>query len=239
MIRPQPVSLSMLGGWALAGVFIAMTALRRPRPIHPDGLTLTGSLRWHRRPNKPAGLRWIDEPPSDGEATVTARMSRSIGLPSALPDIQGLALRITTPDGTGDLELASTGFDVPGRFMLLLHRSPSRAWFNTLIPYRGEQGPVLIAARPRHPDDLPAGLPGIGAALNENEWVLELMHAALRGPWRPFAELRLADPTPDSAATTFRYDAVRRPLPGTNGYRWAQRLREPAYRAVQGPLPGE
>jgi hypothetical protein len=225
--------LSALAGRALGAVVGAILLVRRPRPIHSRGVVLTGDARWLPT-RRTAGIRWIDEPPHGGSQTVTARVSRGIGLPSALPDILGLALRFDTEDGPADLELSSTGFDVPGRFMLLPHRSASRAWFGTVLPYRGSRGPVLIAARTRGPLDLPR----VDAAL-----AADLVDRDPRSCWRRFAELRLsaagappivdASPHADAGGAELRFDAVLRPLPGAENYQWTVDLRRPAYCRAQ------
>jgi hypothetical protein len=236
-----------LAGRALAGVTSAIMLVRRPRPIHSRGVVLTGEVRWLPGARRAlAGIRWIDEPPAGGVQAVTARVSRGIGLPPALPDIIGLALRLETPDGPADLELSSTGFDVPGRFMLLPHRSASSPWYSTLLPYRGTRGPVLVGARTRRPRGLPPVDADLAARLGSEEWVLDLFSAGLTSRWRRFAELRLSSvaevhetPLVDTSPHTvvdgaeLRFDAVLRPLPGAENYRWTVDLRRPAYRRAQ------
>lgn len=144
-------------GTALRGFFATALRLRHPRPIHSRGVVLRGEMRWI--PDaEPAGIAFIDEAPP-GPVPVVARVSRSLGLPAPLPDIIGLALRCDVSawslDGpanarrVADVELASTGWNVPARFALLPHRRAERARLGSLFPYRGARGPVLLVARTR------------------------------------------------------------------------------------------
>jgi hypothetical protein len=76
------------------------------------------------------------------------RESRSVGLPEGLPDIHGLAVRVTNPDGTpGDLLLATTGWGRLTRFVLTVSRTTYGRPMTTLLPYRTDAGPVLLGAR--------------------------------------------------------------------------------------------
>lgn len=222
-------------GSALAAAFGLAQLLRHPRPIHSRGVVLSGEMRWI--PDAaPSGVAFIDDAPS-GPVRVVARVSRSLGLPAPLPDVIGLALRVDTgtwgPGGEGvaDIELASTGWNVPGRFALLPHRRPERARLGTLLPYRGRRGPVILIARTRsgHPAASdPRELPGREGAV----WTLTLAHAAPAGRWHPFAVVELCL-HPDQDDRRLRFDAVRRPIPGTRVYPWARALRQPSYVRVQ------
>lgn len=219
--------LATTGGILLRGVFAALAVVRRPRPIHPHGVALHGTATWT-GPSQ-SGIRWVDDPPAAPQR-VTARTSRSIGLPAPAPDVVGLALRFETPDGDADLELASTGAGVPGRFLLTLHGSPSRAHLGTLLPYLGGRGPVLLAARTITPDDLPVDPHALAARLEREPWRLRLFVATPLGRWHPFAELELRATGTD---TPTRFDAGRRLLPGARMPRWVRALRQPSYDVVQ------
>jgi hypothetical protein len=224
-------AVAAVGGRMLRALFRGMLLFRRPRPIHARGLVLLGSVRW--LPGaRPAGIRWVDVPPPGGTQEVTGRLSRSVGLPPVFPDIVGLALRFDTAEGQADLELASTGFGFPSRFWLAPHRSPSKARLSTLLPYRTENGPVLLAARTIAPSDLPSSLNEVQRALAVRSWRLRLYHATPTGPWHPFATVELAG-SPTEQDTALRFDAARNPLPGAAQYRWIRRLRDPSYRLVQ------
>lgn len=216
-------------GLVLRAAFAGIALVRRPRPIHPRGVQLSGTARWL-GPSQ-SGVRWIDEPPLD-EQHVTGRVSRSVGVPAPLPDIIGLALRFDTEAGPADLELSSTGVGVPGRFALVPCGSPSRAHLSTLLPYVGDRGSVLLAARTMSPAALPTELPALAAALRDATWRLRLYVATPRGPWHPFAELELRA-SPGPIDTPIRFDAGRRLLPGARMPEWVRALRQPSYDLVQ------
>src|SRR5918994_1530860 len=118
----MPSPPARVAGEVLRLAFRMILLLRRPRPIHSRGRVLRGELTWLDGAVR-SGLRWIDEPP-DGPLPVVARLSRSVGLPSALPDVIGLALRVDAGGRPADIELASTGLGIPSRFLLTVHRSP-------------------------------------------------------------------------------------------------------------------
>jgi hypothetical protein len=222
--------LAALAGQALKAVFAVILLVRRPRPVHASGVMLAGTVRWLPR-IADSGIRWIDAPPGEPVAVV-ARVSRAIGLPAPLPDVIGLAIRFHGDDGPTDLELSSTGFGVPSRFWLAPQRSPSRARFTTLLPYRSTTGPIVVAARTIDPPALPVPLGQLARALEAGTWNLRLYYARPTGKWRPFADLELTRTT-GPVDGDLRFDAVRNPLPGAGTYAWTRALREPSYRLAQ------
>jgi hypothetical protein len=215
-------------GRALAIAVGAVAAVRGPRPIHTTGLLLTGRLRWYGPTAARSGIGWIDERPR-GEVRVTARLSRGAALPVALPDIVGLAIRPGAGEGDGDLLVSSTGLGVPGRFLLRPRWTPARAVLSTLMPYRGADGPVLVAARSTAPGVLPLHLESVREVLRRRPWRLELMFASPLGRWHRFAELELTPAAGAIDAETPRFDPVLRPPRGAGTYSWTRALREPAY----------
>jgi hypothetical protein len=222
-------------GLALRAVFVAISAVRHPRPIHARGLVLTGSITWLPR-DCSSGISWIDDAPP-GPVAVTARLSRSLGLPPSLPDVIGLALRVATDSGPADIELATTGLGVPSRFMLFLRRSPSEGRFTTLLPYDSSAGAIEIGAWAIPVAPLPTGGPELTASLREQPWRLRLYYAAVAGRWHPFAtmQLELAEQQDDH---DLRFDAVRHPLPGTSTFPWVRAVRQPSYDLTQRPPRG-
>ncbi len=207
-------ALASAGGLLLAGTTRAVAAVRpAAKPLHPRGEVTRGRLfRCGARPV--TGVPWLDE---IGEDDVLVRRSRAIGLPGSAPDIHGLAVRVPRPDGGhGDLLLASTGWSRVTRFVLTLSRSPRRRPLTTLLPYRTEQGPLLLGARATGGDSF------------------ELAAAAPEGEWVRFAELRLsALPAGDPFGTDVAFDPVANRLPGLEQYDAVERLREPAYRIAR------
>jgi hypothetical protein len=131
------------GGQVLRAATAAMAAVRpASKPLHPRGDVVRGALT--RSGLTPAtGVPWLDEP---GRDRVQVRLSRAVGLPRSLPDIHGLAMRVPTPMGFGDVLLASTGTGRATRFMLTATRDPGGRPMTTLLPYRTPAGAVLLGA---------------------------------------------------------------------------------------------
>ncbi|WP_240605823.1 hypothetical protein [Planctomonas deserti] len=235
--RPEagagPVAVA--AGRLIAAVFAGLKLVRPVRPIHPQGVALTGVLE-RTGTAVPSGITWVDAP---GHDAVAGRVSRSIGLPHALPDIVGLALRLEGGPG-GDLFLASTGFGVPSRYLLRLLLRADRARYTTLLPYRGGRGAVLIGARTLTAPPLPARPRELADALSGGEWVLGMYHARPLGRWHRFGTLtlRLESAPGDLVAdggldTDRRLDPMLHVLPGAAHYPWIAAVREPAYRVAR------
>ena len=238
LLSDQPAAggaLSTTAGGAFAGMFRLLKLARPERPIHPEGVGLSGHLARTGSPGEPSGLDWLDQPGTD---TVMARFSRSVGLPQGLPDILGLALRVTPGGGRGsgggaggsapaDVLFASTGWRLPGRFLLQPKLDVASATLTTLMPYRGRRGPVLLGLRT---EQLPDG------SLASGEWVLGLYWARPTGPWRQCGELRLRA-APEPRDTPLRLDPLAHQPPGAQTYAWTRRLRERSYLAAQRPAP--
>ncbi|WP_104168449.1 hypothetical protein [Arthrobacter sp. SX1312] len=225
-------------GKGFEGVFRGIKRVRRHRPIHTRGLRLDGTVVVHEH-GLHSGIAWIDQP---GRAPATARVSRSVGTADGLPDIMGLAVRVHHPDnGAGpstfsDILLSSTGWSVPGRFVLVPRLRLSRTPFGTMMPYRGDHGPVLLGARTLDPAGLPASLRALERALGPSTWRLGLFFATPLGAWQHFGTLTLVL-APEAEERDLRFDAILHPLAGAATYEWARRVREPSYALSRRP-PG-
>jgi hypothetical protein len=204
-------------GWVLGGLFGAAAIVRGGRPLHPKGTVCTAVLRrtgmadgW--------GAGWLEEP---GEDHGTARLSRAIGLPGALPDILGLALAFRGPNGRRhDLLLATTGVGSLTRFLLLPRRDTVRSTYTSLFPYAAPRGPVVLAAEPvATARPLPEGR------------AFRMLAARPAGRWREFGRLELTDTA--AADLPIRFDPALHPLPDLRLYGPLSRLREPAYAAAR------
>jgi hypothetical protein len=108
-------------------------ALRRGRLFHPEGILAEGRLERIAPPGR--GLPMTSGP-------IVGRLSKGIGLPGSLPDIGGLAWRMSSGADDAfswDLLLASTAHGPLGRVLLRPITSWSNAQFSTLVPleYQG------------------------------------------------------------------------------------------------------
>lgn len=221
-----------LAGTAFAAMFKAIKVVRPHRPIHPKGIRLVGTLERDYGDRPASGIPWLDTP---GSTQVEARISRSIGLPGAFPDIIGLAVRFTEQGKRSDMLLATTGPTGLGRFILRLRRDAAGAVFSSMMPYKSKRGPVLLAGRTiEGPEKLPMDPGAFRSLLSERAWTLELHHASPLGPWTRFGTLTLTvlDHAED---TDERFDPVLHPLPTAGTYGWTRRLREPSYAAARRP----
>lgn len=196
------------GGMVLAGATRAIAAVRpAAKPLHPDGEVLNGRLERYGVVAS-SGVPWLDEP---GEDRVLVRLSRAIGLPTPLPDIHGLAIRVFSAQDTGDLLLATTGWSRFGRRVLLPSRTATSRPLTTLLPYRTARGPVTIGAQASSPRKY------------------ELSWAPNGGEWQVFAALVLGARVDEQVS----FDPVRNQLPGLEQYSVVTRLRERAYRRAR------
>ncbi|MFC7850923.1 SRPBCC family protein [Arthrobacter sp. NPDC057388] len=245
-----------LAGRGFAAVFRGLKAVRPGRPIHPRGISLVGELTLTGAAGRAAaglpaasGIAWLDDA---GTHQVRGRFSRSVGLPEALPDILGLALRTSAAsrgsggsaasgaggaadvdgfgdsdrfgdvDGFGDSDrfgdsadvgdvlFASTGWGVPGRFLLVPKLDVGTARFTTLMPYRGSNGPVLLGLRTLSLPGRATGRADTGGNFSESlatgDWTLALSYATPAGRWVQAGVLHLratgAGPTNAGPADT-------------------------------------
>jgi hypothetical protein len=199
---------SSAGGQVLRAATGVVAAGPAAKPLHPGGSVMPGTLRRFGDQSR-TGAAWLDDA---GEDEVVVRRSRAVGLPSPLPDVVGLAVRVTlATGGYGDLLFASTGLGRLTRFTLTATRSPYRRPLTTLLPYRAPAGPVVLSARSR------------------DEQILDLAWAVGMGSWHRFAELRILRDIGDQRDLLLSFDPVRNVLPGLENYDWVRRLREPSY----------
>ena len=202
---------SSAGGAVLSGATRALAAVRpAAKPLHPRGQVRQACL--YRHGVEPAlGVEFLDAVSTD---EVVVRESRAIGLPRRLPDIQGLAIKVTNADGShGDLLFATTGLGRLTRFVLTFSRTTYGRPLTTLLPYDTAAGPLLLGAR------------------SSGGQTVELACSVGGAEWRHFADLRLTQT--DAADQAVSFDPVRNQLPGLEQYGWVTRLRAPAYQEAR------
>jgi hypothetical protein len=203
-------TLTAATGHTLGAVFRTVGAIpHRDKPLHPRGQVRRATLR-RRGFQPPTGVDFLDTTRTD---EVIVRESRSVGLPDGLPDVSGLAIRVTEDDGTpGDLLFSTTGWGPLTRYVLTLSRSTYGRPMTTLIPYRSAAGPVLL---------------GVRASVADR---LELAGSVDRGPWVAFGEVELGPAVGDLEVS---FDPVLNLVPGLEQYDVVRRIREPAYRGAR------
>ena len=169
-------------------------AVRSRRLFHPVGVLAEGRLERLAPPGE--GL-----PVVDGD--VIARVSKGVGLPGAVPDIAGVAWRMSRPpDPTPwDVLLAST---FRNRLLLAPVAKWSDATFSSLMPFRHNGGlggggprvptPIDVWARAR--DATPPRTPSTGI-------VFDVEQAAGTGDFLPLARLTLQTLAPHMGDVAF------------------------------------
>lgn len=199
-------SMARAGG-RLLQTAVGVLAHLRPadKPLHPHGTVHLAVLR--RQPGATTGAAFLDEGGSD---EVVVRLSRAVGLPEPVPDVNGLALRVPAPPGEhADLLLATTGYGRWTRFLLAPRTRLPDGFFSTLLPYRTPTGPVWLGAQ----------------LVGEATW--QLVWARPGADWTPFATLELTVESDRDLMLSF--DPTRSTPPGLEIYAWHRRLRAPAY----------
>ncbi|NAZ82098.1 hypothetical protein GTR02_09740 [Kineococcus sp. R8] len=192
---------------AVTRAFRLLASLRSAKAVHTVGTVVDAEVVRHG--SSPAtGVGWIDEP---GVDRAVVRFSRGAGLPAPLPDVFGIGLRVSSPDGDPwDLLLASSADRWPARRFPLPSGHWRRPTYSSISAFHTDRGLVLLGARWR-----------AGRFL--------LAVADPRGPWRPFAELRLLQDPSTAPERVITYDPVLHPFPGLDMPVGWQHVREAAY----------
>ena len=172
--------------------------LRGERAIHARGRAFSGRVVLPGGAETGAAL--LDRA---GAYDAVVRFSRSVGLPPALPDVYGLAVRLVDahgPDRHQDLLLDSTQ-PAP-----LLRRAPWPRWdattalYGSLLPYAVGGRRLLLGA---------VFVPGTPAARSldalPEQAELALLVAGAHSPWREVGRVRTTRelPAPDGRRTRF------------------------------------
>ncbi|MBB0997310.1 phosphodiesterase [Dietzia maris] len=200
-LRSAP--LSSLAGSAF-GAVAAVARLARPKALHPKGviaeatLSVTGVGR--------TGSSLLDV---TGRWPATIRFSRAVGLPDAVPDIGGMAVRIHA-ERPVDILLASTGTGPLSRYVL------TTGW-RTMGRTMTSMFPVLIAGRPLLLAAIPTGDGGT--------WTLQ--HATPLGKWKTLGRITVDSWEDDDE--NLHFDPIGNRLPGSRYPNVLRALRDPSY----------
>jgi hypothetical protein len=231
--------------------FKAVASLRGDRVFHPHGVALTGVLRLGAEQGAAARSALAQLPRGTGDLPVVARMSKGVGLPGALPDALGLALRIplvapvdtssesvavTVTGGLGnpawDVLLISSADSMPGKFLPLPARSWDGAHFGTLMAYR-DGGSTLfwLHARVEGADGrIEASTAALAELITDAGLVLGLYASGIRGGLARIGEVRLRRVLSVEAEPQPTFDPVRNCPPGVElAPRWLAGMRTNAY----------
>ncbi|WP_167759595.1 phosphodiesterase [Mycobacterium sp. PS03-16] len=194
------------------------SAIRHRKLFHPVGVLARGRIERLAPPGH--GL-----PIQDGD--VTGRVSKAVGLPGAIPDIAGLAWRMTVDGRPWDVLLATTAVN---RLLLLPTLEWQGATYSSLMPLRYDGGvwwlrATLVTAL----DGSGLSLDTITEQLSRGDLVYSIDQAAGSGAFGPLARLTLSEEMPPDRDLSF--DPTLNSAPGvslTPG--WLTDFRRAAYR---------
>jgi hypothetical protein len=201
----------------------ALARWRSGKPMHPSGAVFDAVLE---RTGGSWGIPWLDEP---GEDKAVVRLSRGAGLPAALPDLLGLAVRVPGEDRV-DLLLSSTGLGRLTRFVPALRRDAA-CGYSSIMGYRSDAGTIRLAALPER-TETPSEPHEQAADVAARPLRFTLAAAPGLRPWRPFARLTLTTPA-EPLDPDVRFDAVQHPPHGLVADGPLARFRAPAYAAAR------
>jgi hypothetical protein len=186
--------MDVIGSVTKAG-FEAAARLRGTKAFHPSGVVHEASVEIIGTADAPAGVAILSRP---ARHDALIRFSRGAGLPHRLPDILGMAIRLTDAHGPGrqqDLLLVTSGNGAILHHLLLPAPSFLSLPYSSLLPYRAADGSLfVVGASPRE-----RGRPGAGAdeydvlarAAASGRPLFDLSIAALGGRLRPVGTITL------------------------------------------------
>jgi hypothetical protein len=159
---------------ATGGLFRGLSALRGSRVFHPKGTGYDATLE------VTSGWEGVPALAPGAEHRAIVRISRAIGLPASLPDIDGIGLRLPDVYGAGRHQDFLLATSAAGPFFqhLLLPQVAERQPYSSLLLYRIGGDIRLVGA------------------IRDGERSFKLAVAPLRGGWRPIGELTLGSALP-------------------------------------------
>jgi len=204
-----------------------IATVRHRRVFHPNGVLATGSIE--RVAADGAGL------PIESAADVLVRISKGIGMPGALPDVSGLALRLPPNASSAtpwDVLLASAAGGPAGRMAV----RPAVRWsgqsMSSVMPLRYAGANWWLRAR------ISTDIGGIGVSLDSIRKYLRQGHLDVDidqargwGPFRPLARLTVNAALPSDDSDDVAFEPVLNVPPGVQLVpHWLAALRKQAYR---------
>jgi hypothetical protein len=200
---------------AIASTFRTLSRVRGARIFHPDGTAYAARWVVDQRAEVPAIP--LFERGADLDAIV--RLSRGVGLPHALPDVLGLAVRIV-PLSQDVLLVTTPGAAPILRRVLFPSWRYAGKWLSSLVSFDAAGRRLVVGA---HVDA-------------HDPTRVRVAIAPPLGAWQPVATLLLGDELPDDVQHALRFDPWHdggglRPVGVLN------RLRARAYPASQEGRP--
>jgi hypothetical protein len=213
-------------------LFRALSRLRGKRIFHPFGAGFEATLT--PLATAPTGAALFDRPEP---APAIVRLSRSLGLPEALSDPCGLALRVPNAYGPGrdqDFLLVSSGRRPVARHLLLPSRGFSARSYSCLLPYRVGGRLAMVGADPTGPTPGPSSAELQQRERGELTFFVNLASPA--GEWRRVARLDLGARLPSAQTEVLRFNTAHAGG-GIEPAGLLNRLRPPAYAGSQEGRP--
>jgi hypothetical protein len=183
---------------ALERAFCALSAARRRRIFHPEGMAFRGTMA------VAAPVRGVPLFETAAAHDVLIRFSRALGTPRGRPDFLGLALRIADAQ---DLLLASSTSAAALRYLPVPARTFAGTTFSSLLPFDAGGRVALVGARVHHvrtaADDQ---LVELEAAVALAPVGVTLALARVGRRWRRIATVDVRERLPDVEAAGIAFD---------------------------------
>jgi hypothetical protein len=180
---------------AVDAVFEVLARWRGARAFHPRGALFAARVELDRDSPTTAALGGVAGHPA------LVRASKGAGTPGALPDVLGLAVRLTDlPGGPVDLLFTTVGRRRATGALL----APAAGWcprpFSMLLPYRADGVRVTLGLRAARPDRARGADPQVARdTVRDGPLVFVLAEKRARTPWTPIGRVLLDVPMPDGA----------------------------------------
>lgn len=139
-------TIGTAGGAVIGTVLAGVSALRRAKSVHPRGTVREATVTIHG--TGPAGSALLSQ---SGEHRAVVRFSRSLGVPTPLPDLLGMAIRVLDAYGADRHQdiLLITSIDAPVLHHLFVPAANARRRvYSSSLPYGAGDERFLLGAVP-------------------------------------------------------------------------------------------